>query len=255
LDFQEFQLIPSSSLTFSQAYQRGIELFHELQRVLVYRNANTSVGQEGGYTPNFSSNLDALEVLMETIGRKNLTLGLDVFFGIDMAAAFYHKDGKYSLKEKMHPLSVDEYIKYLLEIVKSYSLLILEDPLDEDDWSNWQKLTSLVGREIYLAGDDLITANKTRLERAIKEKSCSTVVIKPNQVGTVSEVMEVINTAHENNFNYIISQRAGETNDTFIADLAVGVQADFVKFGAPSRGERVAKYNRLWNIERNELKT
>lgn len=253
LEFQEFQLIPSSSLTFTQAYERGIELFHELKRVLVYRNADTAVGEEGGFTPNFSTNLDALEVLTETINRKNLKIGLDVFLGLDMAATTFYKDNKYIIKDKPHAMGLDEYLEFIEEQVKNYSLLILEDPLQEDDWAGWKKLSQKIGKDVYLAGDDLITTNKERLTRSVKEGSCTTVVIKPNQIGTVTETLEVVSMARTNNLNYIVSQRAGETNDTFIADLSVGVQADFVKFGAPSRGERVAKYNRLWRIEREEL--
>jgi enolase len=253
LDFQEFQVIPSSALTFSQAYQRGIEIYHELKRVLIYRNANISLGEEGGFTPNFSTNIDALEALLETLNRKNLKLGLDIFLGTDMAATSFYKDGKYVIKDKMHPVGLDEYFKFIADIIERYSLLIVEDPIQEDDWESWKKLNQDISKEIYLAGDDLIATNRGRLEKAMKEKACTTVVIKPNQIGTITETLEVINLAQHNSFNYIISQRAGETNDTLIADLAVGVQADFVKFGAPSRGERVAKYNRLWQIEREEL--
>lgn len=254
LDFQEFQIIPSSSLSFSKAYQLGVEFFHELKEVLIYRNANTSVGEEGGFSPNFSTNIDAIEVLSETIIRKKYQIGVDVFLGLDVAASHFFKDNTYIIREKPHPLKVPDYFEYLQDILSKYSLLVLEDPFDQDDWSSWTKLSSLISRETYLVGDDLICTNKERLDRAIKEKACSTVLIKPNQAGTITETLEVIDIARKNNFNYIISHRSGETNDSFIADLAVAVQSDFTKFGAPSRGERVAKYNRLWEIEREELK-
>jgi enolase len=249
----QHQVAGHGHVVAQQVDQRGIEIYHELKRVLIYRNANISLGEEGGFTPNFSTNIDALEALLETLNRKNLKLGLDIFLGTDMAATSFYKDGKYVIKDKMHPVGLDEYFKFIADIIERYSLLIVEDPIQEDDWESWKKLNQDISKEIYLAGDDLIATNRGRLEKAMKEKACTTVVIKPNQIGTITETLEVINLAQHNSFNYIISQRAGETNDTLIADLAVGVQADFVKFGAPSRGERVAKYNRLWQIEREEL--
>jgi enolase len=146
-----------------------------------------------------------------------------------------------------------EYIELLKHITEVYSILIMEDPLYEDDWDAWEKLNSIMSETVYLVGDDLIASNKERLEKAIKEKACTTVLLKPNQIGTISETFEVVNIARKNKFNYIVSHRSGETNDTFISDFAVGLQADFVKFGAPSRGERVEKYNRLWEIEQEDL--
>ncbi len=253
LDFQEFQIIPSSSYNFTQAYRMGIEFFHELGRVLAYRNANISVGEEGGFTPNFTTNFDALEVINETIAQKKYQLGVDIFLGLDIAASHFLKEDKYAIKDRSHPLKISDYFEYLKDLLKRYSPLVLEDPLDQDDWTAWGKLSGLISKETYLVGDDLLTTNKERLMRAIKEKTCSTILIKPNQIGTITETLEVIDIARKNNFNYIISHRSGETNDSFIADLAVAVQSDFTKFGAPSRGERVAKYNRLWEIEREEL--
>ena len=143
---------------------------------------------------------------------------------------------------------------FILKLTTNYSILVLEDPLNEDDWQNWAKLNQKIAKNIYLVGDDILTTNKERLEKAIREKICTTVLVKPNQIGTITETLEVINLARKNNFNYIVSHRSGETNDSFIADFAVAVQADFVKFGASARGERLAKYNRLWQIEREELK-
>lgn len=253
LEFQEFQVIPSSSLPFGKAYQQGVDIYHELKRVLEYRNANISVGEEGGFTPNLSTNLDAIEVLNETVVQKNLKPGLDVFFGVDIAASHFYKGDKYIIKDKPHPLKKDEYIDFIINLTQTYSMLLIEDPLIEDDWDGWEKLYKKLPEQIYLIGDDLLTTNKDRLLRAIKEKSCSTILIKPNQIGTITETLDVVNISRQNNFNYIVSHRSGETNDNLIADLAVGVQADFVKFGAPSRGERVEKYNRLWQIEREEL--
>jgi enolase len=253
LEFQEFQVIPSSSYTFSKAYQTGVELFHELKRVLAYRNANISVGEEGGLAPNFSTNLDALEVLNETLIKRNLKAGLDVFLGIDMAASHFYKSDQYVIKDKNHSMKTDEYIEFVKHITEIYSVLIMEDPLSEDDWEGWKKLNEKLSEKVYLVGDDLIACNKERLEKVIKEKACTTVLMKPNQVGTISENFEIAEICRKNNLNYIVSHRSGETNDTFVADFAVGIQADFVKFGAPSRGERVEKYNRLWEIEQENL--
>ncbi len=254
LEFQEFQIIPSSSLNFTQAYQMGVEVFHELRRVLKYRNTNISVGDEGGFAPNFPTNLDAIEVINETILKKNLKLGLDIFLGLDVAATEFFKDDHYHLKDKPHPLKKEEYYQLIEGLLEQYSLLSIEDPFAEDDVEDWAKLTSKVSKEVYIIGDDNIATNKERLLQAIKRKACTSVLVKPNQIGTITETLEVVDVAIKNNFSYVVSHRSGETNDTFIADFAVGVQADFCKLGAPSRGERVAKYNRLWQIERDELK-
>lgn len=254
LEFQEFQVIPSSSFSFTEAYRIGIEVYHELQRVLAYRNANISVGEEGGFAPNFPTNLDAIEILNETIAQKNLKMGLDVFLGLDVAASHFYREGKYHIKDKPHPLKTAEFTDFIYKLTTNYSILILEDPLHEDDWQGWSDFNQKISKNIYLVGDDILTTNKERLRRAIREKTCTSVLVKPNQIGTITETLEVIDLARKNNFNYIVSHRSGETNDSFIADFAVGVQADFVKFGASARGERLAKYNRLWQIEREELK-
>lgn len=254
IEFQEFQIVPSSSFNFTKAYQMGVEIFHELKEVLLYRNANISVGEEGGFSPDFRTNLDALEVLSETVLRKNLKLGIDLFFGLDVAASHFYKDHHYATKDKSHPMSRDDFIAFILDLTKRYAFLTLEDPLDEDDFTGWKKLNSAISKSIYLIGDDLLATNKERFVKAIKEKACTTILVKPNQIGTITETLEVIDVARKNSMNYVVSHRSGETNDSFISDFAVGVQSDFVKFGAPSRGERVAKYNRLWQIEREELR-
>ena len=254
LEFQEFQIIPSSSYSFGKAYQIGAETFHELKKVLAYRNANISVGEEGGFTPNFSTNQDSLEVMNETFAQKNIKPGLDVFLGLDVAASHFYKDDRYIIKDKPHPLKREEYIDFLIYLTNTYSILILEDPLYQDDWEGWKKLHGTLSNQIYLVGDDFLSTNKERLQKAIKEQACSAILIKPNQIGTVSETLEVVDIARKNNFTYMVSHRSSETNDDFIADFAVGIQADFVKFGAPARGERVRKYNRLWKIERDEMK-
>ena len=254
LEFQEFQVIPSSSYSFSQAFQLSIEIFNELKKTLQYRNTGVSVGEEGGLTPKVTSNLDALELLNETIRRKDLRSGLDVFFGLDVAANFFYKSDRYILKEKPHPLNQKEFIDYLVSLIKIYPVLFLEDPLYEDDFDGWKKLLEILPNSIYLVADDLVASNKNRLVHALKSHSCSAVVIKPNQIGTITETFELVSLAKKNKLSYIVSGRAGETNDDFIADFAVAMQSEFIKFGSPIRGERVAKYNRLLEIEREELK-
>jgi len=170
-----------------------------------------------------------------------------------LAAGHYYQDGQYTIRDVGHPMKVDQYLEFVLNLTKKYSFLLIEDPLYEDDWDNWVKLNKQIAKEIYVVGDDLLSTNKERLEKAIKTGACSAISIKPSQVGTISETLEAINLARKNDISYIVSERSGETEDTFIADFSVGVQADFVKFGAPARGERVIKYNRLWKIERDEL--
>lgn len=253
LDFQEFQIIPSSGLTFKAGYQLGVELFHELKKVLVYRNTAVSFGEEGGYSPNFTTNLDALEAIKEAVQRRNFIIGTDFFFGMDIASSSFYENSRYMLKDKPQGLHGQEYFTYIENMVKNYSILLLEDPFEDDDWQNWKKLTETSGEKMYIVGDDLVTANKERLEKAIAQKACNALLIKPNQIGTITESFEVIHMARQSGFSLIVSHRSGETNDDFIADFAVGLQSDFVKFGAPNRGERVAKYNRLLQIEMEEL--
>ncbi len=255
LDIQEFQVIASSSLSFEKSYQLGVELFHELKRVLEYRNANVSVGEEGGFAPNLSANIDALEILNEAIIQRGLKPGVEMFFGMDMAASHYYKDQRYSIKDKPQPLTKNEYIEFVEKLIKEYAFLCLEDPLDQDDFDGWAKLNKAISANMYLIGDDLLATNKERLRRALKEKACNAILIKPNQIGTITETLEVVSEAKKNNIACVVSHRSGETNESFIADFAVAIQSEFVKFGAPSRGERVAKYNRLWQIEREELRS
>ena len=254
MDFQEFQIIPSSSFTFGTAYQKAIELYSELKKVLEYRNATTAVGEEGGFSPNLTTNIDALEILNEAIIQVKMKVGLDMFLGIDFASSFFSKNGLYTIKDKTHALKSEEYIAFVKFLLDNYSILYAEDPFDSEDWPSWKKLNTSLASTVYIVGDELIRMNKDRLAYAIKENSCTSFIVKPNQIGTISEVFEIVNLARTNSLTYIVAGRRSETNDDFIADLAVAIQAEFVKFGAPVRGERVAKYNRLWKIERDELK-
>ena len=253
LDFQEFQILPASNKSYSEGLRMGAEIYHALKKVLIHRGAVHSIGDEGGFAPNLYTNLDALEAIKQAIESTPYKLGFDVFLGLDIAPAHFKKGKKYQIRDKSNPLNTTEYIDFLMDLNSQYKLLLLEDPLDEDDWSSWKLLTSRINRRTIVIGDDLLVTNPSRLEKAIKEKTCSGILVKLNQVGSLTETLEVIKIAAKGGFKTNISHRSGETNDDFIADLAVGVQSDFVKFGAPARGERLAKYNRLLEIE-EELK-
>lgn len=249
LDFQEFHVIPASNKRFSDALRMGVELYQGVKQILKYRNAIYSVGYEGGFAPNLFTNAEAIDILVEAVRNSTYRDGFDVFFGLDLAANSFKREHGYQIKDKPGTLSGDDFIKFLSELRKKYHLLLLEDALGEDDWEHWTKLTESIGKEVLVVGDDLLATNPTRLERAIKEKACSAILCKPNQIGSLSEFFAVVAIAKKNDVKTIVSHRSGETNDVFIADLAVALQSDYVKFGAPARGERVAKYNRLLEIQ------
>lgn len=252
LDFQEFQVIPVSNKPYSEALRLSVEVYSAVKQILIYRNAIHSVGDEGGFAPNLFTNLDALEIITEAIRNTPYRFGVDVFFGLDVAASHFIKDRGYQIKDNPRTFTGKEFISYLKDLHRQYRLLILEDALDEDDWEHWQLLTAAIGHEVLIVGDDLLATNSDRLTRAIKDEACSAILLKPNQIGTLSEFLAVTTLAKSHDIKTIVSHRSGETNDTFTADLAVAIQSDYVKFGAPARGERVAKYNRLLQIE-NEL--
>ncbi len=249
LDFQEFQVIPASSLRYSDALRLAVEIYQKLKGILQYRNTSTAVGYEGGFAPNLYTNLDAMELLQEAVRATPYRFGVDVFFGLDVAASHFKTDRGYQIKDKQVPLSAKDFAAYLADLHKNYRLLILEDPLDEDEWAGWVQLTAQFGHDVMIVGDDLLATNPKRLAKAIADKACTAILLKPNQIGTLTEFFDVVAIAKKNNIQTIVSHRSGETNDSFIADLGVAVQADYVKFGGPTRGERVAKYNRLLQIE------
>lgn len=249
LDFQEFHLIPASTKTYPQALQMGEEVYHTLEGILARRGAIHSVGHEGGFAPDLFTNLDALEIMMEAIGEANYIFGEDCFLGLDVAASNFYQKEKYLIRDKSQPLNGEEFIAFYKDLIDKFHLFLLEDPFFEDDWESWTALTGEIGESTVVVGDDLLATNKKRLEKAIEVRACAAVLVKPNQVGTISETLEVIGLTRRAGWKVIVSHRSGETNDPFIADFAVGVGADFTKFGAPARGERVAKYNRLLAIE------
>lgn len=249
LDFQEFWVVPSHLKTFAQALETGAVIYQNLKKLLARRGAIHSVGDEGGFAPNLFTNLDALEILNEAITESKRKPGIDVELGLDLAANSFYKDGKYVIKDRSAPMEAGEFIDYLRDLNAQYHLRLIEDPLYEDDWKGWNQLTAELGNSTTIVGDDLLVTHPARIRQAITEKACNAILAKPNQIGTVSETIDVIKESRLAGWKVIMSHRSGETNDTFIADLAVGVGADYAKFGAPARGERVAKYNRLLAIE------
>jgi enolase len=249
LDFQEFWVIPATSKGFSESLQLGVEIYLTIGEILKHRGAIHSVGNEGGYAPNLFTNADAFEVFVEAIHQTNYTLGRDIFLGLDVAANSFFQNGEYAIRDRPSPMNDDQFLEYFKSLCEQYKLAILEDAFAEDSWDSWQKLTAEMSNSVVIVGDDLLATNPKRVEKAIKEKSCNAVLVKPNQIGTVTEAMQVVKMARDAGWRVIVSHRSGETNDSFIADFAVGVAADYAKFGAPARGERVAKYNRLSAIE------
>lgn len=249
LDFQEFQIIPASNLRYSDALRLSVEVYQKLKDILRYRNTSTAVGYEGGFAPDLYTNIDAMQLLQEAVRATSYRFGVDVFFGLDVAASHFKTDRGYQIKDKQSPMNPKDFVEYLSGLHKNYRLLILEDALDEDDWPGWTELTAKFGTDVMIVGDDLLATNPKRFEKAIHDKACTAILLKPNQIGTLTEFLSVVAMAKKNNIQTIVSHRSGETNDSFIADLGVAVQADYVKFGAPARGERVAKYNRLLQIE------
>ncbi len=248
LDIQEFQIIPASFLDYTASLNMAAVLFQRLEEVLIAKNAIHSVGLLGGFAPNLYSNTDALEILVETIKTSPYTLAQDLFFGVDVAATEFYEAGKYRLKDKSQPYSSQELIEYYKSMRSLYHVFYIEDPFHEDDTKSWKALTADLHDTTLIVGDNLLVTNKEKTQLAINEQLCNGLLVKPNQVGTISETMDVIKLARGAGWQIIMSHRSGETSDDLIADLAVGVGAEYAKFGPPNRGERVEKYNRLSQI-------
>jgi enolase len=249
VDIQEFMVMPVGAENFREGIRMAAEIFHNLRKVLKGRGLSTSVGDEGGFAPNLSSNEEALQTIAEAIEKAGFTLGEDVVIALDVAATELYKDGKYELAGEGKSFTVDELIDYYEMLVEKYHIISIEDGLDEEDWEGWKKLTDRLGQKIQLVGDDLFFTNTERLQRGIDEKISNSILIKLNQIGTVTETLNAIALARENHMTAVISHRSGETEDTFIADLAVATNAGQIKTGAPSRTDRVAKYNQLIRLE------
>lgn len=249
LDFQEFWVVPASNKSFAAGLQMGAEIYQTIGKNLAHRGAIHSVGQEGGYAPNLFTNADALEVFVESINQTTYALGRDVFLGLDVAANSFYRDGEYVIKDRTGGMDDNQFMEFYKGLLDQYKLAILEDPFQEDAWDSWKKIYSTLSDSVTVVGDDLLATNPKRVEKAIAEKACNAAVIKPNQIGTLTETFNVVKMVKDAGWKVVVSHRSGETNDSFIADFAVGVAADFIKSGAPARGERVAKYNRLSAIE------
>ena len=249
VDIQEFMVFPIGASSFSQALQMGTETFHHLKSVLKSKGLNTAVGDEGGFAPNLRSNEEAIEVILEAIGMAGYKSGEDIFLALDVAASEIYNEGMYHLESEGRTLSSDEMVAYYNDLLEKYPIVSIEDGLAEDDWNGWQHMNAELGKKVQIVGDDLTVTNMTRLQRAIDEKSMNAILIKLNQIGTVSETIDAISLAKENNFGAIISHRSGETEDTTIADFAVAMGMGQIKTGSASRTDRVCKYNQLLRIE------
>ena len=245
---QEFMLVPDPSIPYTQALEMGAVLYCSLKKFLSKENLITSVGDEGGFTPQLNSNRQVLDVLKHVIDASGYSYGVKVHLGLDCASSEYYKNGSYKAEPQNDPMDRTSYLSYLEKLHNEYVFYSLEDPLFEDDWEGWTELTLRLGKSCKIVGDDFLVTDWKRVSLAIEKKSCNSVLVKVNQIGTLSETFKVIKMAKKAGFTVIISHRSGETTDDFIADLAVGTAADLVKFGAPARGERVAKYNRLLKI-------
>lgn len=249
LDFQEFMILPVGAPTFGEALRAGVEVFHHLKQLLKTNKYNTNVGDEGGFAPDLPNQAAAAELILEAITKAGYTPRKDIYLGLDVASNELYRDGKYHLPGEKRILTVDEFVDYLANMVEQYPIISIEDGMAEDDWEGWAKLTKRLGQRVQLVGDDLFVTNTKLLQRGIKEHIANAILIKPNQIGTLTETIAAIQMAKAAQYNTVISHRSGETEDTTIADLAVATNAGQIKTGSLCRTDRVAKYNQLLRIE------
>ncbi|MEL0081053.1 MAG: phosphopyruvate hydratase [bacterium] len=247
LDIQEFMIVPAGFGSFSESLRAGVEIFMNLKKILNNKNYSTAVGDEGGFAPDLKSNEEALDLICEAIEKAGYKIGKDIFLALDVAATELFSDNKYSYNSKK--LVTNELIEVYEKLVNEYPIISIEDPLDEDDWDAWSLLTSKIGSKVQLVGDDLFVTNIERLKKGIENKAGNSILVKINQIGSISETIDAINLAKKNHFSYIISHRSGETEDSFIADLAVATGSGQIKTGSCSRTDRTSKYNQLLRIE------
>ena len=247
VDIQEFMIAPIGAQSFKESLRWGAEIYHSLKSVLKKKGLATSIGDEGGFAPNLESNRAALDLILVAIENAGFKAGNQIALAMDVAATEFFEDGKYKFEGKL--LTSEQMIAYYSELVSAYPLVSIEDPLDEDDWSGWAKLTAELGEKIQIVGDDLFVTNIERLTRGIESKTANALLVKVNQIGSLTETIDAVNLAHKNNYKSMMSHRSGETEDTTIADLAVAFSCGQIKTGAPARSERVAKYNQLLRIE------
>ena len=251
VDFQEFMVFPIGAKSFSNALQMGTEIFHQLKKVLKNKNLNTSVGDEGGFAPNLKSNNEAIEVILKAIDNAGYKAGKDVYIALDVAASELFDKDKYIIKSENRSLSSDQMISYYQNIIETYPIISIEDGLDENDWGGWSLMNEALGDKVQIVGDDLTVTNINRLQKAIDLKAMNAILIKLNQIGTLTETLDAIALAKKADFGAIISHRSGETEDTTIADLAVASGVGQIKTGSASRTDRICKYNQLLRIEQN----
>lgn len=249
VDMQEFMILPVGASSLAEAVRYGAEVFHTLKKVLTERGMNTAVGDEGGFAPDLSSNEEAIAVILEAIERAGFEAGKDIYLGLDCASSEYYKDGKYVLESEGKSFSAAEMVDFLADWVEKYPIISIEDGLDEGDWEGWALLTERLGDKVQLVGDDLFVTNPSILKEGIDKHIGNSILIKLNQIGTLTETLEAINMAHEAGYTAVISHRSGETEDVTIADLAVATNAGQIKTGSLSRSDRIAKYNQLLRIE------
>ena len=247
VDVQEFMILPIGAETYREGLRWGVEIYHALKGLLKDKGLATGLGDEGGFAPNLESNRAALDLLMEAIVKAGYTPGKDIALGLDVAATEFFADGKYSFEGKK--LSADELIAYYSELVAAYPLVTIEDPLSEDDWDGWAKITAALGDKVQLVGDDLFVTNPSRLSDGIDRNVGNSILVKVNQIGSLTETLDAVSMAQRAGYTAVLSHRSGETEDTTIADLAVATNCGQIKTGAPARSERVAKYNQLLRIE------
>jgi enolase len=247
VDIQEFMVAPIGADTFKESLRWGAEIYHSLKSVLKKKGLVTSIGDEGGFAPNLASNRAALDLILEAVEIAGFKAGSDIALAMDVAATEFYEDGSYNFEGKK--LTSDQMISYYSELVTAYPLVSIEDPLDEDDWAGWAKLTSELGQKVQIVGDDLFVTNPERLQRGIDSNTANALLVKVNQIGSLTETIDAVNLAHKNGYRSMMSHRSGETEDTTIADLAVALNCGQIKTGAPARSERVAKYNQLLRIE------
>ncbi|MEO6204274.1 MAG: phosphopyruvate hydratase [Mycobacteriales bacterium] len=247
VDIQEFMIAPIGAPTFAEALRWGAEVYHSLKSVLKAAKLTTSVGDEGGFAPDLPTNRDALDRIMEAISATGLTPGRDIALALDVAATEFHRDGGYAFEGGIKTAA--EMTDYYADLVASYPIVSIEDPLDESDWDGWIQMTAVLGNRVQIVGDDLFVTNPTRLADGIARRAANALLVKVNQIGTLTETLDAVTLAHRNGYRCMMSHRSGETEDTFIADLAVATDCGQIKTGAPARSERVAKYNQLLRIE------
>ena len=249
VDIQEFMILPVGAPNFSEALRYGAEIFHALKAVLRSQGLNTAVGDEGGFAPDLPSNQAALDTIMEAILKAGFSAGDDILLGLDVASSEFYEDGQYNLESEGRSFDAAGFSDYLAGLVANYPIITVEDGMDESDWEGWRVLTDAVGDRVQLVGDDLFVTNTSILGRGIDEKIANSILIKPNQIGTLTETLDAITLAVEAGYSAVISHRSGETSDSTIADIAVGTRATQIKTGSLSRSDRIAKYNQLLRIE------